>query len=326
MTKAADALWMWIATAAAAVAVLILPPGAQSSHAQSSGDAWQTIEKSSPRPPSPVLPPSAPNTTVVPRVVPEVAPSAELQLEGYLTDDGQRLDQGLVWRVFQGRTTDGRLKLLSVFREPTPKLRVAAGEYVVNLALGRAHLTRQIAVKAGAPTKARFVLNAGALRVAATLVTGEPVVDRAVLIDIMAGERDQSGDRARILSGVRPGVVIRLNAGIYHLVSTYGDANAVVQSDITVEAGKMTEATVVHHAARTTLKLVARAGGEALADTQWAITTPRGEIVKETVGALPTHILAPGTYAVTARHGGQSFRRDVTLTAGEAAEVEVVIK
>lgn len=324
MTRATDGAWMQIAAAAIATAVLTMPLGGRSGHAQSTGEGWQTIDKSPARSPSPVLPPLAPNTTVVPRVVPDAAAQAELLLEGYLTDDGQRLDQGLVWRVFQGRTSDGRMKLLSVHREPTPKVRVAVGEYVVNLTLGRAHLTRQVAVKAGVPTKARFVLNAGGLRLAATLVTGEALPDRAVLIDILAGERDQSGERARILSGVRPGLVIRLNAGIYHLVSTYGDANAVVQSDITVEAGKMTEATVVHHAARTTLKLVARAGGEALADTQWAIATPQGEVVKETVGALPTHILAPGTYAVTARHGGQSFRRVVTLTAGEVAEVEVV--
>lgn len=312
--------------AVGAIAVLTMALGSELSHAQASGEGWQTIDKSPPRAPSPVLPPVAPNTTVVPRAVPDSAAQAEIQLEGYLTDDGQRLDQGLVWRIYQGRTADGRVKLLSTHRDPTPKVRVPVGEYVVNVTLGRAHLTRQVAVKAGLPTKARFVLNAGGLRIAATLVTGEPLPDRAVLIDVLAGERDQSGERARILSGVRPGLVIRLNAGIYHLVSTYGDANAVVQSDITVEAGKVTEATVVHHAARTTLKLVARAGGEALADTQWAIATPQGEVVKETVGALPTHILAPGTYAVTARHGGQSFRRDVTLTAGEVAEVEVVMQ
>lgn len=323
MIKAASGALRLAAALGLAAGVLL---GSQTGHAQSAADGWMAIDKAAPKAPAPVLPPVAPNTTVVPRAMPDAAVLADVQLVGFLTDDGQRLDHGLVWRVFRGKGPDGRLKLLSIHREASPKLRLPAGDYLVNMALGRAHLTRQLTVKAGATASARFVLNAGGLRVTATLITGEALPDRAVLIDIMAGERDQSGERARVLSGVRPGVVIRLNAGIYHMVSKYGDANAVVRSDINVEAGKVTEANVVHQAARTTLKLVERKGGEALADTQWSIATPQGEVIKESVGALPTHILAPGTYAVTARHGGRSFRRDVSLTAGESAEIEVVMQ
>ena len=86
---------------------------------------------------------------------------------------------------------------------------------------------------------------------------------------------------------MKPDVVIRLNAGIYRIVSTYGDANAQVEADVTVEAGKLSEATVSHSAARVTFKLVAREGGEALPDTQWTVQTADGEVVKRSVGALP---------------------------------------
>ena len=44
----------------------------------------------------------------------------------------------------------------------------------------------------------------------------------------------------RIVDGVKQGVILRLNSGIYHVVSTYGDANAHVRTDVTVEAGKLT--------------------------------------------------------------------------------------
>jgi hypothetical protein len=285
---------------------------------------WGAVETT--RPGSGV--PGAPNTTVVPRALPDsaTAPMSEVQLEGFLTEDGQRIDQGLVWRVFHGKSADGRLRLMSVHRESSPRLRLEPGDYTINAALGRAHLTRQIRLKAGAPTVARFVLNAGGLRVTTTLQSGEPIPDRQTQIEIFAGERDQSGERARILSGVRPGIVIRLNSGIYHLVSTYGDANAVVRSDVNVEAGKITEVTVVHQASRATLKLVTRAGGEAIADTQWSIASPEGEVILESVGALPTHILAPGTYTITAKHKGNTYRRNVTLAPGEVAAVEVVIQ
>jgi hypothetical protein len=128
------------------------------------------------------------------------------------------------------------------------------------------------------------------------------------------------------MSGVKPGVIIRLNAGIYNVVSTYGDANAIARSDVTVEAGKLTDATLSHAAAKITFKLVTRAGGDAIADTQWQVSTGDRELIKESVGALPTHILAPGTYTVSAKHAGQVFQREFTVQAGETAQVEVLMR
>jgi hypothetical protein len=128
------------------------------------------------------------------------------------------------------------------------------------------------------------------------------------------GERDQSDNRTKVLNHAKPNIIIRLNAGIYRIVSTYGDANAQVESDVTVEAGKLTEATISHSAARVTFKLVTRAGGEALPDTQWTVQTPDGQLVKQSVGALPSHILAPG-------HISSQVRRDLRATSPANGEV-----
>ena len=126
------------------------------------------------------------------------------------------------------------------------------------------------------------------------LVDGVEPPPNTVAYDILSSERDQLDNRVRVLGGAKPNVINRLNAGIYRIVSRYGDANAKVEADVTVEAGKLTEATVSHSAARVTFKLVNRAGGEALPDTQWTVQTPDGQVVMQSVGALPTHILAPG--------------------------------
>lgn len=277
-----------------------------------------------------------PNTTVVPKAPaePRAAGSPDGTAQGrvvllaLLTDDGQKIDQGLVWRVFQetGGSGAGKSRLVSTHRDASPELRLPPGPYVINAAFGRANLTRKITVKPGASTTEKFVLNAGGLKIEALLENGDPLPPGSVLYDVLSDERDQFGNRTRIMSGARPGLIIRLNAGLYHVVSTYGDANATVRADVTVEAGKLTSATVSHAAARVTFKLVQRAGGHALADTQWALQTPQGEPVKESAGALPTHILAPGTYAVVARSGGQSYRRDFTVNAGDVVEVEVVME
>lgn len=250
----------------------------------------------------------------------------QVPMTARLTADGEEIEEGLVWRVF-GRSPGGENGTALLFTQqlarPTFKLRT--GDYLVNAAFGRAHITRRISVKPGQTDGVveDFVLNAGGLRVKAQ-VGGSDAPQNTVSFSIYS-DRDQTDNRKLILSAARPNLVVRLNAGIYHIVSTYGDCNAIVRSDVTVEAGKLTEAVVTHSAAKATLKLVHRAGGEALPDTQWTIQTPEGEEIKESVGALPTHILAPGKYIVLAKSQGRSFQREITLASGETTQVELVM-
>lgn len=270
------------------------------------------------------------NVTEIPRTTagaPRDGGFGLVRLVALLTADGQRIDEGIVWRVFRDQDqSDTAGKLVSTLREAAPIVRLRPGDYLVNAAFGRAHLTRKISIKAGAaaPAVEQFVLNAGGLRVTA-LVGGTPAAAQTISYDILS-DRDQSDNRKTIMTGAKPGMVIRLNAGIYHIVSTYGDANATVRSDVTVEAGKLSEATLSHTAARVTFKLVAKEGGDALPDTAWTIQTPQGGVVKQSVGALPTHVLAPGTYVAVAKSDGKVFQREFTVIDGAVAEVEVVIQ
>ncbi len=281
------------------------------------------------RDPPAVTPPTPPagNVTVVPRTGEGSETGGQpIQLMALLTEDGQRIEQGLVWRVYEETNlAERRGKLLITERNATPLVALKPGNYIVNAAFGRANLTRKIAVTdapATAPKVEKFVLNAGGLRVSA-MIGNKPAPPGSVTYSILT-DRDQADDRRVILSVTKPGLVVRLNAGIYHIVSTYGDANAIVRSDVTVEAGKLTEATIQHTFAKVSFKLVERAGGEALPDTQWTIQTPEGGIVKESVGALPSHTLAPGTYTVVARNQNRAFRRDFTVQDGQSAEIEVM--
>jgi hypothetical protein len=279
--------------------------------------------------------PAAGNVTVVPRTAAPDSPAegadvgaVPVEFVAFLTDDGQRIEQGVVWRLYEPTTSgDRRGKLMDTERTASPVLSLKPGSYIVNAAFGRAHLTRKITVPAAAnaPRQVeKFVLNAGGLRITA-LLGGKPAPPGSITYAIHT-DRDQTDDRRLILAGAKPGLVIRLNAGIYHVVSTYGDANAIVRSDVTVEAGKLTEATIVHTYAKVSFKLVERAGGEALPDTQWTIQTPEGGIVKESVGALPSHTLAPGRYTVVARNQAKAFRKDFTVQDGQNEAIEIVLQ
>lgn len=293
---------------------------------QQQGAGWQAdidVKKTAPGAAKTTKPAKSLNTTVIERD--GMGPGqGQVKLVALLTADGQEIDQGLVWRIYQSAGgADAKSKLVAENRDASPALKLQPGEYTVNASFGRANLTRKISVKQGAIGTEKFVLNAGGMRLTAS-VAGKPVPEGALSYAIYSDDRDQFANRTAVMTGAKPGLIIRLNAGIYHLVSTYGDANAKVEADVTVEAGKLTEATVTHQAAKAAFKLVAREGGEALPDTHWTIQAQNGEVVKETVGALPSHILAPGSYTVLAKSAGRIFQRAFVLKEGETVSVEVL--
>jgi hypothetical protein len=271
------------------------------------------------------LPAAPPQTTTIAPRTSSDARGGLITLTAHVTEEAPPLERGVLWRIFRDQPgPDGKHRLLSQSREPSPQLRLEPGDYWINAAYGRANVTRRLSLAPGRVSTERFVINAGGLKVTAGLSTGEGVPDNQVAFTIYSDERDSSGNRIPVMVGARPGVLIRLNAGAYQIQSLYGDANAVARGDVTVEPGKVTEATIAHTAARATLKLVAQAGGDALADTLWTVSGPQGETVKESAGALPTHVFAPGTYMFIARRGGQQWSREVELQAGDAVLIEIV--
>lgn len=261
------------------------------------------------------------NTTTVERAKMK---GSGVKLVALLTGDGQQIEQGVIWRVFQSPGTSGKSKLLMQSREASPFLKLPPGDYMVNAAFGRANLTRKISVKADGPPFEAFVLNAGGFRLAA-LIGGKVAPPGAVNYSIYSDDRDEAEGTAAIISGAKPNLIIRLNSGIYRVVSIYGDANAKIETDVTVEAGKLTETTITHTGGKATFKLVTRTGGEAMPDTRWTIQTDDGETVKESVGALPTHVLAPGKYLVTASSGGHIFQSNFEIQDGDNISVEVLM-
>ena len=119
---------------------------------------------------------------------------------------------------------------------------------------GLSNLTKKVSVSPGQSVDETLVLNAGGLRLGAILANGADLPKGTVRYDIFADEADQFGNRQAVKTDASPGMIIRLNAGVYNVVSVYGDANAIVRADVTVEPGKLTEATINHSAGRVSFK------------------------------------------------------------------------
>ncbi|MER9327365.1 hypothetical protein [Mesorhizobium sp. M0488] len=246
-----------------------------------------------------------------------------ITLSAQLTDKGADITRGIVWRVFRPEAVNGKLPMVASAHGGSAVFQLEPGSYLVHASYGRAGATKRITVGKDAKRES-LVLDAGGLKLDAVLSGGVRIPPKKLRFSIYESHAEANGDRALIIPDVEPNSVVRLNAGIYHVVSTYGAVNAVIRSDIRVEAGKLTEATVEHHAAEITMKLVRETGGEAIADTSWSLLNESGDPINETVGAFASMVLAEGDYTIIAKNRDRIYQKDFTVVGGQNQEIEVL--
>jgi len=245
-------------------------------------------------------------------------------LSAQLTAESPELTRGLIWRIFKpDASDDGKLPLVVAEQGGTRSFDLEPGSYLVHAAFGRAGATKRITV-GNEPRVENFVLDAGGLKLDATLAGGTRIAPSKVRFDVMEGAEGSDGERAMIAPQVRPNSVVRLNAGVYHVVSYYGQVNAVIRSDIRIDPGKLTVATVEHKAAQLSMKLVRAAGGEAIADTAWSVLTDSGDVVRESVGPFAAMVLAEGAYTVIANNRDRIYQRSFTVRSGQDEDIELI--
>jgi hypothetical protein len=251
------------------------------------------------------------------------AGKAALALNARFGKDAPLIDGGLTWRVYGAKAdANGNYPLVQEEKTPSPTLVLPAGSYVVHVGFGLASAVKPVTLN-GPTVRETFDLPAGGLRLEGRV--GDALIPAGqISFNVFKGSQFEPGDRRPIAEHVAAGGVVVVPEGTYYIVSNYGDANAMVRSDIRVAAGKLTDVTVTHRAAAITLKLVAAKGGEALANTAWSVLTPGGDVIKESIGAFPRVILAEGEYRAIARNEGKVFEREFKVVTGVDGDVEVL--
>ena len=280
-------------------------------------------------------PPSGPPRAIVPGggarephgVLPASPPGkAALGVFARFSADGPVIPRGVVWRVFADKAEiSGAFPLVAESAESAPVFFLSPGGYIVHVSYGLASTAQRVTMGPVSRREA-FILPAGGLRLEAD-VENKAIAPQKLTFDIFEGSFLQGRTSTQpYYRGAGAGEVVLLPEGTYHVVSTYGDANAVVRADVSVQPGKLTDATMHHRAAQVMLKLVKAQGGEAQADTQWTVITPGGDTIKESIGAFPVFVLTEGDYVAIARNGGKNFSRDFKVDAGHDQEVEVLAR
>ncbi len=251
-------------------------------------------------------------------------PSVRVTFKARMIEGGTVIENGLAWRVF-GSTVgeNGKLLLLAEASGGSKSFDMTPGEYLVHAAYGYAGAVHRVVVGKD-PADEEFVLNAGALQLNGVTADDAKISPSLLHFDIYADQVDQRGERQLIARNVRPGEIVPFPAGIYHVVSDYGRLNAEVRADLRVEPGKVTQATMLHRAARMTFRLVKSAGGDAIADTAWSIITEAGEVITESSSAFPVFVLSEGNYTAIAKNNDKIYSRDFEVLSGIDQDMEVL--
>ncbi|HYP10583.1 MAG TPA: hypothetical protein VER26_11445 [Xanthobacteraceae bacterium] len=272
-------------------------------------------------PPTPVTPPALPPVAQAAPGIP--AGHVQLAVAARYGQNAPAINAGLIWRVYAAKPdAPGNFRLIKEDRGATPTFALPPGNYVVHASLGLASAAKTIQLR-GDTVREMFDIPAGGIRLEGRV--GDVRIPLGqISFEIFTGSQFDTSERRPIAQNVQTGDVVLLPEGTYYIVSNYGDGNSVVRSDVHIEPGKLTDIVVTHRAAIKTLKLVNNPGGEALANTQWTVLTPGGDVIKESIGAFPRLVLAEGDYHVIARNEGRTYQRDFKVITGVDGEVEVV--
>ncbi len=316
--------------------MLATPALAQNNFRPSFGAPGGNNPFASTPPATPAVPQPAPESSAPETRTSEASPqdSGALALSANFSADEKRIPGGLAWRVFRdGLDGEGKRALVAESSESTPIFILPFGDYFVHVAYGLASAVRRVSIAAPRQSE-RLALNAGGLKVLGMLGDARISPERlSVSVFVPEGANPQGKLVAR---DVRPGRLLRLPEGTYHLISTYLDApsaggaggstNSVVDADVRIQAGRTTEATLRHRAALMTLKLVNGPGGEALANTSFTVLTPGGDVIREMIGAFPSLVLAEGEYVAIARRDGRTYQGAFTVRSARDLDVELLAR
>ena len=251
------------------------------------------------------------------------AAAQPVTLSAKLIDDGPIIPSGLVWRIFSAdETTNGDVKIIDRSEQATAAFNLPPGEYLAQVTYGLAQASDTLVVT-DAPQSHVLVLDAGALRLNARISGDLEIAPRHLKFEIYP-QGLEDDPRSVITANVKPGELVHLNAGIYHVISRFGTVNAVAETDLRVDKGQLTDATLFHDAAQISFRLVSVTGGEAIADVDWIINDTDGNTVYRYSGTFPSAILAAGDYVVLAQRGGTVYNREFAVMAGPPQEIEVL--
>ncbi|MGI9465206.1 MAG: vWA domain-containing protein [Aestuariivirgaceae bacterium] len=243
-----------------------------------------------------------------------VLASGLLQVSVLAEEGGKPQKDGYVSIYENQLQTDGTRKQVTAGNQRR-KFSLPAGNYFVTAKIGKAAVGREIQVVAGKLNEASIVVGVGALKASAVPAEGAKPLDKAY-ISIFELEKALDGSRKRLATGTQR-KTFKLPAGTYQVVAKI-DSAAVAQ-DITVKAGKLTEATINLNAGA----LSVDAGKKVYVTVYSVEKNLDGTRDKITAFHTGKPVMLPaGRYVLSGKDGQKVSEAEVEIKAGKLTELK----
>lgn len=255
---------------------------------------------------------------------------SNLTIFATIAKNGEPIKSNISWIVFDSSKKNMQkhdkisLKNFNEVAHSTqwkPTFTLEPGDYYIQCSFGRISAIKNIHIMANNSLTTSINFNAGAIQMQAEIVNGTINTNKlhfSIFTDESENELTSLIDKIS-----KPNITVPLKAGTYHLVSNYGDVNAIKRANIKVTAGDISQITFKHTAAQATLRLLRSANTQALADTKWSIKDASGDVIFSTNGAYATPILTHGNYTALAENKKHLYQKDFTIESGKNMTIDV---
>ena len=242
-----------------------------------------------------------------------------LELAAKLAADGGTILRPVHWIVF-GEPADapGTWKKVAEKEEPSPRIDLPAGRYVVQTIYDKARTARRIDVVKDKTTVMTVTLNVGALRMLSRLGSEADATKSA---EHLVYRLEGLGSKPKLIgTSASPGALMRVSAGTYKIVSRYVPGNSVAEATARVEPGMISPVEIDHQAGVASLFAVHAVEAKPV---NWVVTDAEGQVVAMTDKRRPSLVLRSGTYTATATAAGVGKFRKFDVKPGDNLKVEV---
>ena len=242
-----------------------------------------------------------------------------MELAAKLAADGGTILRPVHWIVFgEEASAPGKWKKVADLKEPSPRLDLPAGRYVVQTVYDKARTARRITVEDNMTTVMTVTLNVGALRMLSRL---GKTPNTAKSAEHLVYRLEGLGSTPRLIgTSDQPGALMRVSAGTYKIVSRYTPGNSVAEKTTRVHPGLISPVEIDHNAGVASLFAVHAAADKPV---NWVITDDEGQVVTMTDERRPSLVLSSGTYTATATAGGIGKFRKFDVKPGDNLKIEV---
>lgn len=254
-----------------------------------------------------------------------------LKVNAIPTNGSAVLNDNMFYWVYEDKKDlEGNRKEVTRSGAASQLFKLPAGKYHIVAQHGKAYTSASVEISANALSEYTFDMNVGYFRVNAIMAEGMPPIEDNMFYWVYHAKKDLEGNRKEVARSGAASQLFRLAAGKYYVVAQHG--KALSEKEITVEAGALSEETLVENSTIVRVTPTVANGGVLANDVFWWVYDAKKDLegnhreIARSGAVEQTFILPAGDYIFAVRNAGQIHNTDVTLEPGEQKKMTVEIQ